>query len=171
MRNFFSSLNRVLAEVCGWLLSIIAVLLALDVITRALFTPLQEVASLAVFVMIAVIYLGLANCEQENGHVGVDLLENMFPPGLKRVNTLLRYLVEIVIIGIAVYFVIDNSIESYVRGEALSGTKMLPIWPAKFAMSAGLFFFWIQIVLNFFKALGSRNRGGGEMNGNTAKEH
>jgi len=160
MRKIFTSLNRFLAELCGWLLSIIAVLLALDVITRALFTPLQEVASYAVFVMIAVIYLGLANCEQVDGHVGVDLIENMFPPRLKRVNTLLRYIVEIAVIGIVVYFAVDNTIDSYVRGEALSGTKTLAIWPAKFAMSVGLIFFWIQIVLNFFKALGGPKAGG-----------
>lgn len=159
MRKLFTSLNKFLAELCGWLLSIIAVLLAVDVITRALFTPLREVASIAVFVMIAVIYLGLANCERVDGHVGVDLLENMFPPTIKRINTIVRYIVEIAIMGIVVYFAIDNSIDSFVRGEALSGTMTLPIWPAKFAMSIGLVFFWIQIVLNFLEVLGARNEG------------
>jgi len=160
MRKIFTSLNKFLAELCGWLLSLIAVLLAVDVITRALFTPLRDVASIAVFVMIAVIYLGLANCERVDGHVGVDLLENMFPPAIKRINTIVRYIVEIVIIGIVVYFAVDNSIDSFVRGEALSGTLTLPIWPAKFAMSIGLVFFWIQIVLNFLEVLGARQEGG-----------
>ena len=159
MRKLFARLNRLLAELCGWLLSIIAVLLAVDVLTRALFTPLQEVASIAVFVMMAVIYLGLANTEQIDGHVSVDLLENMFPPLLKRANTIVRYIVEIAVLAVVVYFVIDNSIDSFVRGEALSGTKMLPIWPAKFAMAVGLIFFWIQIVLNFIKVLGARKAG------------
>ena len=85
----------------------------------------------------------------------------MFPPLLKRANTIVRYIVEIVVLAVVVYFVIDNSIDSFVRGEALSGTKMLPIWPAKFAMSIGLIFFWIQIVLNFIKALGARKNSGG----------
>jgi len=160
MRKLFTRFNKFLAELCGWLLSIIAVLLAVDVLTRALFTPLQEVASIAVFVMMAVIYLGLANTEQLDGHVGVDLLENMFPPVVKRANTIIRYIVEIVVLAVVLYFVIDNSVDSYVRGEALSGTKMLPIWPAKFAMSFGLIFFWIQIVLNFIKVLGARKAGG-----------
>lgn len=159
MRKLFTSLNKFLAELCGWLLSIIAVLLAVDVITRALLTPLQEVASIAVFVMIAVIYLGLANCERVDGHVGVDLLENMFSPTIKRLNTIVRYIVEIVIMGIVVYFAVDNSIDSFVRGEALSGTRTLPIWPSKFAMSIGLVFFWIQIVLNFLEVLGARKEG------------
>ena len=151
MRNFFVKINRYLAELCGWLLSIIAVLLAMDIFSRAIMKPLQEVSSLAVFVMMAVIYLGLANCEQADGHVGVNIFERKFPPKIKRINTLTRYIVELVIMGAVVFFVGKNSLQSFISKEALSGPKMLPLWPAKILMSIGLVFFWIQILLNFLK--------------------
>ena len=154
MRNFFANVNRYLAELCGWLLSIIAILLAVDIFTRAIMKPLQEVTSLAVFVMIAVIYLGLANCEQVDGHVGVNIFERKFPPKIKRINTLTRYVVELVIMGAVVFFVGKNSFQSLLSQEALSGPKMLPLWPAKLSMAVGLLFFWIQILLNFLKQLG-----------------
>jgi len=154
MRNFFAKINRYLAELCGWLLSIIAILLAVDIFSRAIMKPLLEVTSLAVFVMMAVIYLGLANCEQVDGHVAVNIFEQKFPPKIKRINTLTRYVVELVIMGAAVFFVGKNSLQSFISKEALSGPKMLPLWPAKLSMSIGLVFFWIQILLNFLKQLG-----------------
>lgn len=150
MRNTFSRINRFLAELCGWLMSMIAILLAVDVVSRGIRMPLQEVATLAVFVMVAVIYLGLANCEQENGHVTVNLLEEKLPPKLRKINEWVCQVVQLVIMGIAVYFVGQSAMNSFISKEALAGTAILPLWPAKFAMTIGLVFYWIQILLNLF---------------------
>ena len=62
-----------LAESSGWLVSIIMILLVVDFVSRGLSKPIQGVSEMAVFVMVAVVYLGLGHCEQEKGHVRVEM--------------------------------------------------------------------------------------------------
>ncbi|NWF54500.1 MAG: TRAP transporter small permease [Syntrophaceae bacterium] len=152
MKKFTHKVNQVLAGFCGWLMLAMMLLLVLDVVTRFIGQPMQGMAELSVFVMMVVIYLGLARCEERREHVGLELLRNFLPKRKRKRLDWINALLAVVTVGIFSYAIIDNAIFSFTRNESLEGTVDLPIWPTKFIIVVGIVFYMIQTFLNWLDA-------------------
>lgn len=138
----------VLAQLGGWLLSILMFLLLIDFISRDMYRPVPGVGEVSVFVLIAVVYLGIPYCEQIKGHVRVDLIISRLKPRLRGVINLFDYFLLLLIIGIVLYAVGQSALYSYHTKEAVTGLIPLPVYPVKFVIVIGLMFYWIQLLLN-----------------------
>jgi len=128
------------------------ILLVVDIIGRTIGKPLQGMAEMSVFVMMIVIYLGLARCEEHREHVGLELIVNALPHKAKKKMVILSHLVAAVTVGLFLYAVFQNALASFQNSEAIAGTVELRIWPVKVFMVVGLFFFFIQTVNHMFDA-------------------
>jgi len=148
MKHIIHKVNRLLAELCGWFLMVIAGLLTIDLMTRGIGKPIQGLCVLAVFVMMIVIYLGQARCEEQHGHPRIEAIIRRLSPRWHNMVNLFCYFIELLTVAIVVYAVTQNALLAYRTKEAVSGTKPLLIWPVKFIIVIGLVFFWIQILLN-----------------------
>jgi TRAP-type C4-dicarboxylate transport system permease small subunit len=160
MRRFFQKTNQLLSGFCGWLMIGMMLLLVADIIGRSISRPLQGMAELSVFVMMIVIYLGLARCEQHREHVGLELVVNALPLKARTVATITTHLIAVCTVGLLFYAVFQNAVSSYLNNESIHGTTELHIWPVKFFMVAGLFFFLIQTILNLIETIQKRDKGG-----------
>jgi TRAP-type C4-dicarboxylate transport system permease small subunit len=105
-------------------------------------------AELSVFVMMVVIYLGMARCEEHREHVNLEIVKNFLPPSLRHMTEVFAYLLALLTVGLLLYSFAGNAWASYVKRESLEGTVELRIWPVKFIIVVGLVFFWVQILLN-----------------------
>ena len=152
MRKITHKVNQVLAGFCGWLMLAMMLLLVLDVVTRFVGRPMQGMAELSVFVMMVVIYLGLARCEERKEHVGLELLRNFLPKGKRKGLDWINALLAVLTVGIFSYAIIDNAIFSFLRNESLEGTVELPIWPTKFIIVVGIVFYIIQTFFTWVDA-------------------
>ena len=141
-------INNICAEMCGWMLSIIMLLLIVDVVCRTFATPVMGVAELAMFVMVGTVYAGLANCEMEKGHVRVGSVVELLPPRYQKWAMVFTYLVAIATIGIATWAICDNAWASFVDGEGIAGAVSYPLFPVKFVMATGMILYTIQLILN-----------------------
>jgi TRAP-type C4-dicarboxylate transport system permease small subunit len=148
MKTFFHKVNRTLSTFTGWLMLAMMVLLVTDIVSRTISRPLQGMAELSVFVMMVVIYLGQARCEEFKDHVNLELVKNALPPNLRRVLELIVYLLALGTVSLLLYAVFLNALSSYQSKESIGGTVELHIWPVKFIMVVGLLFFWIQTLIN-----------------------
>ena len=148
MKSFFQKINQLLSGFCGWLMLGMMLLLVVDIVGRSLNRPIQGMAELSVFVMMTVIYLGLARCEQHKEHVGLELVVNALPPGARRVMGVFTHLLAAATVGLLLHAVLQNALASFRNNEAIEGTVELRIWPVKFLMVAGLVFFLLQVVMN-----------------------
>jgi len=149
MKYYIGKINKLLAELCGWLLVAMIILTVVDIVSRFIKRPIQGVSEIAVFVMIIVVYLGLANCEERNEHVKVELIVSRLKGKFDKITKLLTFLIEATITFIIVYAVWKNFLISYRIKEALTGTVPLLIWPVKLLLLIGLLFFLFQILVNF----------------------
>ena len=158
MINIFHKINEKMAEICGGSLLIIMALLIMDFVTRGLGKPIQGLTPIAVFVMIAAIYLDIPRCEEYHEHVRVEVILNLMSPKvLNKVNSII-YIIELFVIGLFLKEMLNNLTISYITGEAISGTVVLPVWPSKLAMLIGLIFYWIQLVINLIKNITNLNK-------------
>lgn len=148
MRRIVHAINQILSAFCGWLMLAMMVLLVIDIVTRTVKRPLQGMAELSVFVMMVVIYLGLARCEEDRGHVCLEIAKNLLPPALRRILEGVAYVLAMITTGVLLYVGSQNALFSFMSNESIEGTVELRIWPVKFVMVVGLVFFFLQIVLN-----------------------
>ncbi len=128
------------------------ILLVIDIITRSYFKPIQGMAVMSVFVMMVVIYLGLARCEENKEHVNLEIVTNALPPPLRRLMGLLSRTLALGTVGLLFYSVLVNAIAAYQSNESIEGTVELPLWPVKTIMVVGLVFFFFQTLVNAIDA-------------------
>lgn len=152
MKTFFHKINQLLSGFCGWLMLAMMILLVVDIIGRTAGKPLQGMAELSVFVMMIVIYLGLARCEEHREHVGLELIVNVLPRAVRPKLLFLSQLLAVVTVGLLLYAVFENAMASFQNNESIEGTVELRIWPVKFFMVVGLVFFLIQTIRHMLDA-------------------
>ncbi len=153
MKTIFHKINQILSGFCGWLMLAMMVLLVIDIVSRTMRKPIQGMAELSVFVMMVVIYLGMARCEENKEHVNLEIIINAVSPVMRRFMKLVYSLLAFVTVSLLYYSVTVNAWSSFQRNEAIEGTVEMPIWPVKFLMVIGLTFFWIQVLINALDAM------------------
>ena len=159
-KDIISYVNKGFAELSSWLLSIIMLLLIIDLIGRAISQPLQGVTEIAVFVMVAAVYLSIPYGEEEKNHIRMEIFLLKLPLKLRYLVNLLCYFIASFTILLAVYAISRNAISSYYSKEAVAGTVPLPIYPVKTIIAIGSVFYCLQILINFveeFKKFGKRS--------------
>ncbi len=151
IKKTIGRINKFFAEISGWLLCVIMVLLIIDFASRGLSAPIHGVGEIAVFVMVAVVYLGLAHTEETRGHVRVNALISRLPPRAQLFSEIAIHLVALCAIAIVVWAVALNVIKAFYSQEAVAGTVPLLVWPVKLMVFVGCFFYLLQIILNLIE--------------------
>jgi len=145
--------TNVLAELCGWFLLVVMGLIVVDLVSRAAGAPIYGVSESAMFVMIAIVYLGIPYAEKMQAHVRVELVLDSLPPRLSSIVDLIMYLLVAATMLVLLYAVTVNAWGSYGSRQAIAGPTPLLVWPVKFVMVLGLFLYVIQIIANVIKAI------------------
>jgi TRAP-type C4-dicarboxylate transport system permease small subunit len=153
MKTAFHKINQILSGFCGWLMLAMMILLVIDIVSRTMRKPIQGMAELSVFVMMVVIYLGMARCEENKEHVNLEIVLNAVSPPARRFMKLVYSVLALGTVSLLYYSVTVNAWSSFQRNEAIEGTVEMPIWPVKFFMVIGLTFFWVQVLINTFDAM------------------
>lgn len=149
MISLLQKVNKICAELCGWLLCFVMVFLLIDIVSRFMGSPVLGVAEMAMFTVMAMVYLGLGNCEMRKGHVQVESLIAALPKSLQNILSSIMYILSIGTIGIAAYALTSNALESFRDMESITGLVPYPLFPVKMIMSFGLWVYFVQLVINF----------------------
>lgn len=160
MKAILSKISQLSSEFSGWLLIVIMLLLIIDVFGRGFSKPVHGVSELAVFAMVAVVYLGIAHTEKKRGHVRVAAVISRLPDRVRQLIERTVYLLALVTGALIVWAVAVNAVSSFTSDEAVAGTVPLPVWPVKFVILAGCILYWFQILINSIEELrrsGSNN--------------
>ncbi len=153
MRKIIHLINQKLSELCGWLLLGLMILLTIDLVTRGIGKPIQGITTMAVFIMMVVVYLGIPRCEEYDEHVSIKLLAAKLPPKWATILQIVINFMKLIVISIFLYEMYFNFIFSYTTKEAFADTTVLAIWPSKLAILIGVLFFEIQILINLIDSI------------------
>ncbi len=148
MKALLSKIIERPSELSGWLLIAIVLLLMIDFFGRGLSRPVHGASELAVFAMVAVVYLGIAHTEKKRGHVRVAAVTSRLPARVRLLIDQAVYLLALLTGALVVWAVAVNAVSSFSSDEAVAGTVPLPVWPVKFVILAGCIIYWSQIQLN-----------------------
>jgi TRAP-type C4-dicarboxylate transport system permease small subunit len=156
LRRFVTMISQFFAEMSGWFLTIITFLLILNLLTRFFGIGIDGLLELTTFVFLAVVYLGLAHCEENDEHIKVNVILSKVPEPLRKILHIFNYVLAIGIGGILTYAAFDAAVKAYISKDSLPGTTPLPTFPAKLIIFLGLAFFFLQAILRLYNS--ARNK-------------
>ena len=143
--RLLTKLNQSLAELCGWLLIVVVLFMVVDLVARGFSRPLYGVSELAMFTMIAVVYLGLSHAEERDAHIRVEFLTDKLSGTAARLLTSFITLVSLVTVIIVAWAVWVNAIGAWERRQAIAGPRPILVYPVKFVMFAALALYGLQL--------------------------
>ncbi|OLO03607.1 MULTISPECIES: TRAP transporter small permease [Salinicola] len=143
--RLMTRLNQSLAELCGWLLILVVLFMIADLVARGFSRPLYGVSELAMFTMIAVVYLGLSHAEERDAHIRVEFLTDKLSGTAARLLTGFITLVSLVTVVIVAWAVWTNAVGAWESRQAIAGPRPILVYPVKFVMFAALALYGLQL--------------------------
>jgi len=156
-KEIMRKMNRILSVLAGILLLILTVLLIINIIFREIGFPISGLISISILLMIIVAYLGLAETEEQGAHANIDILANILPSKFEKYNFLIINIINFLTIMTFFIISVPEARSSYLVGEAFTDVVNIEIWPAKLAISIGLGFYLLQILLKIMESFVAEN--------------
>jgi len=153
----FRKINRLFAEVSGYLVAVIVILLLIDTFGYLVRFQVPMMIEMAVFTTIASAYLGLAYTEEKRGHVRVDALLARLPESMQRRMDIIWGAVNLIIIAFTAYAAYLKAAEAVADGESISGEIPLPLAPIRSVIAVSVALYAIQVLLNLIIDIRRRN--------------
>ena len=144
-------LNAISASASGFLVCGLMLLLVVEIIGRKLNHPIPGATEIAGMALVAVVFLGLAHCEELRGHIRVEFLISRFSPRSRRVVELFGYFIGFVVYTLLTWQTGVEAAISWDIHETIPTLLQLPVYPAKTIVPIGCALIDIQIIINAFK--------------------
>jgi len=106
-----------------------------------------------IYLMIGATLIGLPYVQRLRGHVSVDLVPNLLPPGARRVLAALVLLVAIAVVLVMLFHAAELWHVSWVRGWKSDTVWGPPLWIPYLALPVGFGLYALQMVADLAAAL------------------
>lgn len=131
-------LARSASTVAGLAVLVIVALITFDVVMRYFFNePQLYVDELASFLLIVVIFGGLAQTFRTGGHVRVDLVTARLPPHARGWLRLVGLVGSLGFLGIVMWTTLQSTLTAY-RYARVSTVMLYPLWGPMLVIPLGL---------------------------------
>ena len=118
-----------------------------EVASRAIFNkPIKGVIEISGFMLVLVVFLGIAYVQLRKGHIRVDFLISRFPPRLRSLHFMLTSIIILTIFSLIGYFGARMTMQSYQVGEYEITISFLPVWVIRMFVPIGAFLINLIVV-------------------------
>lgn len=163
MRDFRQSVGGIQSGVERWLsiiggLIVVALMLVstLDVAMRYLFnSPIDGAYELAEFMLVGMVYLGIAYIQSFKGHVRVDVFVNRVGIRGELLLSIFGNLVGLVAFVLVTWQTGSLALVAWQTGDYSSGLVHLPMWPSKLIIPFGTGLLCLRLLTDLLSDLGA----------------
>ena len=151
--GFTTKINRLYLIVGGIGLVLMALHVSLDAIGKYAFSiPIPATLEIvAYYYMPAVVALPLAFVEMKNGHVAVEMVHQMLPRWVQRINLIVNGLIMSGFLATLTWLAAREAWRKFLIGEFMFGEYPIIIWPGRVIFVFGAIFFTVVV---FMKTVG-----------------
>lgn len=153
MLGLFKSLaviERAVTAVAATLSIAIMLIVTCDVALRYLFnSPLTWAYDLiSLYLMAAVFFLVLGDAHRAGAHVGVDILQQRFPPAARRLSALVTDLVGLAVFCLIAWFGGLRALDAFESADVVAGAIPWPTWPSLALVPIGCGLIAVRLALH-----------------------
>ena len=147
MKKIIRAINRFLAELSGYLLVLVLVAICISIILRNCDIAVFGILEISILVVVAVVFMGLGNCEEHKNHVRITALLLRLPLpyafALQTFSNLLTFCIMLYTswaLGL-------NAWEAYLADDVImSGDVALYTWPVRAIMAFCCLLYCMEII-------------------------
>ncbi len=141
--------NKIYMVAGGIGLMLMAVHVSLDAIGKYVFSiPIPATLEIvAYYYMPTVVALPLAFVEMKNGHVAVEMIHELFPASVRRLNLIINGLITAGFLGVLTWLAGREAWRKLQIGEFMFGEYPIIIWPGRVIFALGTAFFTIVVII------------------------
>ena len=152
------SVGKLLNRALGWAVntsafgaaSIVVILMAMvvaDIFGRKVLNkPVPMSYEVGAFMLVFIVFMGLAYSQRQKAHIRVEILTLRMPPKIRAVMDMFAYTLGIGIYGLIFYETFKWSYHSFEIGEYVAGLVNIPKWPSQFAVAFGAILISMQFI-------------------------
>jgi len=147
--KIFAKVVEYLAVASGLVSFFIAILAVVDIAVREMLqVTIPGVYDLMQYLMVYIVFLSFAYCEQQGGNVTVDILRTRFPDKAKICVDIIGGLITLFTFAMIVYTTGKWSWDAFQSQELMYGIKGGYVWPIKFGVPFGCFFITVYVAMH-----------------------
>lgn len=153
--NGFSVIERWLSYLGMTFLIGLMVMVVVEVVARYVFNrPMHGYIDIMEMMMALLVFLTLAYCQHEGGHIRMELfMTRVLKEGRRyHVAEFFHLLISLIGFGIIAFYSLKEAQHAYAIND-LSLTIYLPTWPAKMATAIGSIFLCLRFVMQMFQSV------------------
>jgi C4-dicarboxylate transporter DctQ subunit len=125
-----------------------------DVIARYVFSsPTMWADEMASYLLIAIVFLGLAQNLRTDGHIRIDVVTNLVPPGVRQVLGVFAYAVGVLFSIILIEGTWTRFFNFWTRNTLSDSPLMTPMWIAMVPVIIGAVAFGLVATWGFVLSL------------------
>jgi len=135
----------------------VMVIVTADVFMRYMFNrPFSWAYDLiSLYLMAGIFFLALSQAYGAGAHVSVDILQQTFPPWLKRASEVVTCAVAFVAFYLMATFGLDRAVDAFRSHDVIAGAIPWPTWPAIALVPFGAGLLCLRLAVHFFAHLAS----------------
>ncbi len=149
LNRLFDGIARITSWVALSFLAFMMVAITLDVVARAIFgRAVPGLFEMTEMSMVMVVFMGLGATLLDDGHIRVTMMTDALPTPWSVRCTALSWILAALTFAMLAWPATQEAIYSFSIREFRWGYFQVPIWWAKIAVAAGLWFAALQAVLH-----------------------
>jgi TRAP-type C4-dicarboxylate transport system permease small subunit len=143
-------IEKVGTVIASLLMFAVMVIVFSDVVMRYAFNhPFAWAYDLiSLYIMAGLFYFILSSTYAARAHIGVDILYDAFPAGVKRAVDIVINGIGSVVFFLIAYIGLGRTLEAFHTGDVLSGAIPWPMWPAFALVPLGAGLLSMRLVLH-----------------------
>ena len=130
-------------------------MVVVEVVARYVFNhPMQGYIDIMEMMMVLLVFLSLAYCQREGGHIRMELFMTRVLRGGRRYHLaeFFHLLISLAGFGVIAFFAAKEVLHAYNIGD-VSMTVHLPTWPARMLAATGAIFLCLRFILQMLQSL------------------
>ena len=143
-----SAINRAVLFLASLALICASVVLSYSVIARTFFkmaTYWQDEA--AVFLLVGATFLSAAGVQEKRGHIGIEAIVGLLPPGVNRIRALLVDVLTLLFCSFFAWKSWTLLTDAWIDGQVTASTWAPPLWIPYSLMTAGMALLSLQVLV------------------------